>query len=305
MKKNKLAIIIPYYKTDFFEETVKSVSAQTNKNFTLYIGNDASPHDPLPIILKYFKKEEFNYYNYSDNLGGKNLALQWERILENVSEEWFQILGDDDMISENFVEEFYLQLPELTGKNLNILKFRFDWVDENNNLLKINDYGKKFFFAHEILEKKYRLQMNNSLSENIFRNSVFRKYKFEKIPLAWGSDDLALLKFSERKQIIFCSNAKVIIRIYHNSISGSSEKGVEKSNAFNIYREKLIMDYSSYFSQTFIKSVLDDYLSWCHYKSKSVNWHVIFFLIINLKIFDALKTAKKIFYIKRKQSFIK
>ena len=52
---NQLAIIIPYYKIDFFEETLQSVAAQTNKNFTLYIGNDASPNSPLPLIQKYFK----------------------------------------------------------------------------------------------------------------------------------------------------------------------------------------------------------------------------------------------------------
>ena len=67
--KNKLAIVIPYYKIDFFEETLKSVAAQTDNRFTLYIGNDKSPHDPSPLIEKYFPKGNYHYYNYEDNLG--------------------------------------------------------------------------------------------------------------------------------------------------------------------------------------------------------------------------------------------
>ena len=89
--KNKLAIVIPYYKIDFFEEVLKSIASQTDKRFTLYIGNDASPDNPLQLIEKYFPEGNYHYFDYQENLGGKNLAMQWERILENVKEEWFQI----------------------------------------------------------------------------------------------------------------------------------------------------------------------------------------------------------------------
>jgi glycosyltransferase involved in cell wall biosynthesis len=130
--QHKLAIIIPYYKIDFFEETIKSVAKQSNKNFTLYIGNDASPNDPLPIIQKYFKSSDYHYFDYKKNIGGQNLALQWERILENVQEEWFQILGDDDMISKNFTE-FYKNLPLVEDKEISVIKFSHQWIDEKSS----------------------------------------------------------------------------------------------------------------------------------------------------------------------------
>jgi len=38
-----LAIVVPYYKLTFFEETLKSLKSQTNKKFKVYIGDDASP----------------------------------------------------------------------------------------------------------------------------------------------------------------------------------------------------------------------------------------------------------------------
>src|SRR5690606_12290872 len=101
---NKLAIVVPYYKIDFFEKTLVSIANQTDKRFKLYIGNDASPNDPQCLINQYLSEVNYEYYDYKDNVGGKSLVNQWERILENVEEEWFQILGDDDTISPNFVE---------------------------------------------------------------------------------------------------------------------------------------------------------------------------------------------------------
>ena len=48
--KSNLAIVIPYYKIDFFAATLDSLVHQTNTNFTVYIGNDASPTNPEELI---------------------------------------------------------------------------------------------------------------------------------------------------------------------------------------------------------------------------------------------------------------
>lgn len=40
-----LAIVIPYYKLTFFEETLQSLANQSDKRFKVYIGDDASPED--------------------------------------------------------------------------------------------------------------------------------------------------------------------------------------------------------------------------------------------------------------------
>ena len=56
-----LAIVIPYYKINYFEETLKSLSNQTDKRFKVYIGNDASENDPIEIIEKYSVKLNLDY----------------------------------------------------------------------------------------------------------------------------------------------------------------------------------------------------------------------------------------------------
>ena len=54
--KNKLAIIIPAYKACFFREVLDSIVRQSNRDFTVYIGDDASPDDLESIVSDYKDK---------------------------------------------------------------------------------------------------------------------------------------------------------------------------------------------------------------------------------------------------------
>ena len=296
---SKLAIVIPYYNIDFFKETLKSVAAQSNKNFTLYIGNDASPDNPVVIIGKYFKKMEYHYFEYKDNVGNKNLALQWERILENVKEDWFQILGDDDVIAENFVEEFYNELPILKNKQINTLKFVHEWIDSEGKSLETFDYNEKFINVVDFFMKKYNDEIKCSLSENIFKTEIYKKNGFEKIPLAWGSDDLALLAFSNYQKILYNRKSKVSIRISENSISGSKLKDGDKKFAFNIFREKIISNHSKHLPKTFTYKVIEEYLTFCHLHKKKANYIVTKSFLLHSDIESFLKNLKKIYYINK------
>jgi glycosyltransferase involved in cell wall biosynthesis len=59
----KIAINIPYYKIDFFEATLSSIANQTDKRFTVYIGNDSSNQDPSSLLEKYVNKFSYVYQN--------------------------------------------------------------------------------------------------------------------------------------------------------------------------------------------------------------------------------------------------
>lgn len=300
--QNKLAIVIPYYKKDFFEETIKSVAIQTNKNFVLYIGNDASPHPPTDIINKYLDPETYSYFYYPDNLGSKNLALQWERVLRNVNEDWFQILGDDDYIEPNFVEEFYNNLQIAESKNISVIKFSHQWIDDDNELVEDFNYPFKEIESTEFFIKKYQNEIRSSLSENIFKRDFYLKYKFEKLPLAWGSDDFAILAFSDFKKILYINTTKVKVRISRASISGSESNLEQKLRADHELKKILITKYSSHFSYEFIKSVIESYLYTCYTKNYELEPKILLFFLKKLKLISFLKFSKKIYYIRKKHA---
>lgn len=239
--QNLLAIVIPYYKIDFFEETLKSVASQTDKRFTLYIGNDASPDDPFPLIEKYFPEGNYHYFDYKENLGGKNLAMQWERILENVKEEWFQILGDDDVISENFVEEFYRNIAFC--KNINLIKVKSIIINEDDDVVfnKSKNLTQNEYSVIDLFFRKQEGEINSSLSEHIFKMSAFKKSRFKKYHLAWHSDDYILLDITKgNDKCLFISNALVTIKETSKSISGTTTNENKKHKAsVNFYTDTL------------------------------------------------------------------
>ena len=103
-----LAIIIPYYKLTFFEATLQSLAYQTDKRFKVYIGDDASPEDCNYLISEFKGYFDFFYLRFETNLGSISLTEQWERCISlSGGEEWIMILGDDDVLGENVMEEFY------------------------------------------------------------------------------------------------------------------------------------------------------------------------------------------------------
>jgi glycosyltransferase involved in cell wall biosynthesis len=81
MKTPQLAIVIPAYKARYLRETLASVAAQTNKNFKLYIGDDASP-EPLAEIVREFSGElPVQYMRFDKNWGRTVLTKHWTRCI--------------------------------------------------------------------------------------------------------------------------------------------------------------------------------------------------------------------------------
>jgi hypothetical protein len=229
----KLAIVIPYYKLIFFNETLQSLVNQTDKRFKVYIGDDDSPEDPTGLLEYYKDKFEFSYYKFKNNLGSRSLVKHWERCIALTNkEEWLMILGDDDVLSKNVVEEFYKSLPEIKNEKISVIRL---------STCKINEFGKSISqaYKHPKIEKAVEFLFNktrSSLSEYIFSKPQVKTIGFKNFPLAWFSDVLAVLEFSNFKNIFSINNTLVKIRISNLSISGNQGNLVLKEKAkFEFY----------------------------------------------------------------------
>ena len=67
--KDALAIIIPAYKPDYLAETLESLTKQTNKDFKVYIGDDASPFSLEDIVGQFSDKLNIVYKKFDKNIG--------------------------------------------------------------------------------------------------------------------------------------------------------------------------------------------------------------------------------------------
>lgn len=219
-----LAIIIPFFKLTFFEATLQSLANQTDKRFKVYIGDDKSPEDCSTLLRQFEGTFDFIYHRFSTNLGSKSLTKQWERCIAlSENEEWIMVLGDDDVLGDTVVSEFY-KLIDLETIDLNLIRC-------NLNILKENDEIDKNYFDYEphelsnrFLDRIFSLKETITASEFIFKRALYlKKNGFVDFPLGWFSDYATWLKYSKESGIYNLLEAKVYWRLSDENISSKRD----------------------------------------------------------------------------------
>ena len=235
----KLAIIIPYFKIDFFEKTLLSLFNQTNLNFNIYIGNDNSPDDPSQLIEKYSKNLNIKYFKFEENLGHKSLVQQWQRCFKKIYDEyWVMLLGDDDVLERNLVAKFYENSDEIL--KYEVVRFPSQIINSRDEIISITHFHPHIEGSIDFILKKIKGRTRSSLSEYIFSVNAVKKNGFKDFPLAWHSDDLAILEFSNFGKILTINGTKVFIRSSDVNISGRKDLAHLKNQASFEYYNYLL-----------------------------------------------------------------
>lgn len=293
-----LAIIIPYFKLTFFDETLQSLANQTDQRFKVYIGDDASPEDCTPLLEKYRGKFDFTYHRFESNLGSKSLTKQWGRCIAlSKDEEWLMILGDDDVLGATVVEEFYKQYNIIVG-NTNMVRFATKIIFEEIN--KISE-----LYMHPVWERatdsyfrKYRGMARSSLSEYIFSKSTYIKYGFIDYPLGWHSDDKAWLDFSDNKMIFSINESIVFIRISNSSISGKLDnKDLKYISGIHFLKDVILQNLKLFDKRQRLELLLD-YEVKIKLKRKLIleEWKMMFqFYLKNFRVVPFFKLLRRVF----------
>ena len=262
---NKLAFVIPYYKIDFFEETLQSLKEQTNKNFTVYIGNDDSPHDPFNIIEKY-SSLNITYKVFDTNLGATDLEGQWIRCIDlSKDEEWICILGDDDCPKINFVEEFYRVLPIVDEKNINVIKTAITSIDSQSKIRREDLIHPEFDTSINTFWRDRNHQTHTSISENIFRRKSYEKIGFRGFPLAWGTPLVAWIDYSEGGLIYGLNSTQMSVRSSEINLSRVDSFKDQKQVGEAMVYEIVFSDYHDKFSDSQRLFLLKKYHAVLHY----------------------------------------
>lgn len=247
-----LAIVIPYYNYKYFEKTLDSLANQINKDFKVFIGDDASDDDPLLLLNEYKNKFDFEYKRFENNFGANSLVKQWKRCIKmTTNEPWIQILGDDDVLEKNSVLVFYENLEIIKRENVNVVRFASRYINENDEPLK--DYED---FFHPNLElatnsfyRNFKGNSRSSLSEHIFSRKSYEKYGFYDFPIAYYSDDRAWLEFSNFKNLLTLNDSIISIRVSRESITGKSSNKLFKNKARYLFFKDIIYNKIQHFDK--------------------------------------------------------
>src|ERR1035437_3154460 len=230
---SKLAIVIPAYKIKYFDQVLKSIANQTCKDFTLYIGDDASPNDFKPLIDLYSTKIRMVYKHFDENLGGKDLVAHYERCIDLVgNEEWIWLFSDDDFMDLNCVDNFYLAHDQ--NPNFDLFHFNLRKVDKFNNetITQFTPFPE-FLTIEDFLLGNLQFGYYTTTVEYIFRKSYFYDQgRFQNFDLAWFSDTATWIKLGKRKGVRTIKGSDVYWRESELNISCNHEEEILKRKLY-------------------------------------------------------------------------
>lgn len=245
-----LAIVIPFYKITFFEATLQSLALQTDKRFKVYIGDDASADACSGLLRKFEDQFDFGYHRFATNLGVTSLTQQWERCIAMTNnEEWLMILGDDDVLDKNVVDEFYKAKDQLDSEKINVLKFASLIIDESGKQISKVYLHPEKEKATDAYYKHYIGESRSSLSEYMFRRTSYDQFKFTDFPLAWHSDDKAWLDFTLCSSLYCCNKAVIEVRMSSENISGKEDNVSFKRKSRMLFLEDIIKNKLHFFTK--------------------------------------------------------
>jgi glycosyltransferase involved in cell wall biosynthesis len=287
-----LAIVIPFYKLAFFEETLKSLANQTDKRFKVYIGDDASPEDCIAILEKYKGQFDYLYHRFDNNIGGISLVKQWKRCLKLVpNTDWFCLLGDDDILDNNFIESFYLNIECVDQNKINLIRYNSIIINDNGEKIKDKISHPKIENSINSLIRKLKGKNRSSLSEFVFRKLKNYEDFFIDFPNAYYSDDLSLLLSTNFNNIYTINDSILYIRRGEFNLSGVNANTKKANQAEFLFYKYLFDNYSEKFTLGQKKIFLFK-LNRLIVRTKSFNIY-IYTLLNQLKIFD----FKGVFYL--------
>lgn len=224
---NRLAIVIPAYKIDFFKDVLESLNNQTCKDFNLYIGVDASEADFESIIAQYASSLNIVCKRFESNLGGKDLVAQWQRCLDMTQgEEWIMLFSDDDILGNRCIELFYQEIRK-NGAHHDLYHFDVDVIDGHNRIVRHTTEYPPTYSSVDFLKDKCMARIESFVVEYIFRRATFEQLGgFQRFDMAWGTDIATWAKLGKRKGIKTIGGDKV--RWRKSSVNITPDTGRQK-----------------------------------------------------------------------------
>jgi len=263
---HRLAIVIPAYKGSFLDEALQSIATQSCKDFKVYVGDDASPHDLRSICEQWQGSVDLHYHRFEKNLGRRDLVAQWERCVALSHEPWIWLFGDDDRMEPECVSAFYRELASSDCSH-DIYHFNVRIIDALGTLINEAPEFPSVLSASEFALKRFRFELSSFAPDYVFaRDAFLRVGGFQSFPCAWCSDDATWIKLAGESGIKTVFGPKVHWRFSSQNIcSDHSRDRYEKLAAAILYIEwvqQYFQQYTTTNSETFTREFLQYSRRW-------------------------------------------
>lgn len=220
----EVAVLVPTYKPkDYFEKCLLSLENQSlNKDkFCVYIALNGPKDDYVRFILELLEKVSFRHkYFYIEKAGVSNAR---NKLIESSTEEYIVFIDDDDLLSENYLENLLkVSTNEFIGI-ANIYNFEKD-IDN----LKENYIGKTFELLDDSETSKYKIRkyFSSPMAKMIHR-SMIQDIRFDE-KVSKGEDSLFMAIISKNVLGVKKTTKDTCYYVYEREGSATRKK-VKKS----------------------------------------------------------------------------
>lgn len=196
---SKFSICIPAYKSKYLKECIQSILLQTVQDFELIILNDSSP-EPVKEVVATIEDSRIRYFENEKNVGSLDLVHNWNKCLTYATGEFVIIMGDDDLLRSDYLEEFERLI--VTFPDLEVYHCRSLVIDDLGNEVMLTPALPQFEYVYDSIWHRLHQLRSNYISDYVYRTKTLKnRGGFFKLPLAWGSDDISAFIASAEKGI--------------------------------------------------------------------------------------------------------
>lgn len=197
----RLAIVIPAYKQNFLDDTLRSISKQSCQEFTVYIGDDASPNDLKTICNRWESRLDIRYFRFDANLGGSDLVGHWGRCVALSKEPWIWLFSDDDIMEPGCVAAFMRRLDSDPIPS-EIYHFNVRVIDRFGQAIREAPRFPDRLSAADFACRRFSILLESFAPDYIFERNAFERVGgFQSFPRAWCSDDATWIKLASQRGI--------------------------------------------------------------------------------------------------------
>lgn len=205
-----------------------SILDQSIRDLELIILNDCSP-EPIEQIVSGFQDSRIRYFKNEKNVGALNLVDNWNKCLSLSCGEYIVIMGDDDLLEPDYLEEFSRLIASYPSSE--VFHCRSKIINDDGNTLMLTPSCPSHEGVYDSIWHRLQQYRSNYISDYMYRTKSLRERGgFYFLPLAWGSDDITAFIASAEKGIAHSN--KPVFNYRSNLLSiTSTGNDLEKMNA--------------------------------------------------------------------------
>ncbi|MDY0302373.1 MAG: glycosyltransferase [Candidatus Moranbacteria bacterium] len=232
----KFSILIPIIKGKFLDKAIKSVLSQSFYDWQLVLYDDCSKDDIDKIVEKYSADQKVIYLKGKKNIGLNDPSLVWNKMLSYADGKYICLLGDDDFLSDNYLEEInklILKYPETSVFRAKLRRVgeQDEFISEVKDLPEFETWDQLFY------ERNINKRMQSSSEFVLKKNSLEKIGGYVNFPRACGSDDATYLLLSKNGGVSSTNKTYAFWRKSSLNISDNDSQEV------NEYKIKFLLNW--------------------------------------------------------------